>query len=242
MPPPGYSRKEAQLRAAQLSDYLMSMAALGKKKYNYNKTFVRSFQRAAGITVDGEYGGGTRGALVYFAPSLPFPAPFFKPTRTIPYSPVEPAAPVPTPPPVLPAPTPALPPQVFDMEFTLEEAEAEDPVAVPAGGGYQTQPVAYTPQPTAVPQAPPPPAYVPTWAVDTVPAYVPPAIEMPAIDTSDWSERVLSPFTEFERTVGTPIALPAMPSYPSYGVPKAFWWVVLGGVGLAAVGRNRGWF
>jgi hypothetical protein len=48
---------------------------------------MRAFQTAAGLKPDGVYGGGTRGALVYYgAPRAP--APLFAPTTTIPYSPI----------------------------------------------------------------------------------------------------------------------------------------------------------
>lgn len=242
--PPGYNRQEAELRAAQLSPYLMAMAALGKGKYNYNRPRVRSFQRAAGIAVDGSYGGGTRGALVYFAPALSFPRPFFAPTTTVAYSPVEPSMPVPTPAPVRPAPTPPEP--VWDLtadsggygaSASVPAPAVDSPVYAPAGGGYEAQTPAYVPPPPpAPPQAPR------RWAVDEVPVYVPPAIEMPAINTDNWSERILTPFSAFERDAGTPIALPAMPVYGGSGIPRGFWAVVLGGALLVAVGRKRRWF
>lgn len=241
--PPGYNRTEAQMRAAQLSPYLMSMASLGKKKYNYNRTLVRSFQRAAGIAVDGSYGGGTRGALVYFAPALSFPRPFFAPTTTVAYRPHEPSMPVPTAPPVRPAPVPALPPTqepVWDLtadsggygaSASVPAPAVDSPVYAPPGGGYEAQTAATVP---AAPRR---------WAVDEAPVYVPPAIELPAIDTDNWSERILTPYTEFARDVGTPIALPSMPVYGgSGGIPRGFWAVVLGGALFVAVGRKRRWF
>lgn len=56
------------------------------KKYDYSRDLMKQFQLAAGLTADGAYGGGTRGALVYFGQNAA-PKPLFKPTQTQSYRP-----------------------------------------------------------------------------------------------------------------------------------------------------------
>lgn len=56
------------------------------RRYSYSRDRVREFQRAAGLAADGEYGGATRGALVYFGVS-DAPSALFRPTATVRYTP-----------------------------------------------------------------------------------------------------------------------------------------------------------
>lgn len=56
------------------------------RRYSYSRNRMREFQRAAGLAADGEYGGATRGALVYFGVSDAPPA-LFRPTATVRYTP-----------------------------------------------------------------------------------------------------------------------------------------------------------
>jgi hypothetical protein len=112
-----YNLTLARQLAPEITKHLAAMAG-GANKYNYNRSIVRSFQESAALKADGLYGGETRGALLYFAPALNPPKPFFKPTGTIPYvSPepeVGPVIPEPTyepaPPPIVPQKTPVVRP------------------------------------------------------------------------------------------------------------------------------------
>ena len=69
-PPEGYNPTAARATARALSDHLRSR---GPRRVN--RRLVSAFQRAAGIRVDGLYGGETRGALVYYGVENP-PAAF----------------------------------------------------------------------------------------------------------------------------------------------------------------------
>lgn len=76
-PPAGYNLVTAKTLAPQVNSDLA-------KKYNYSRPLLKQFQTAAGIAADGIYGGGARGALIFFGiPNAP-PA-LFKPTATAPY-------------------------------------------------------------------------------------------------------------------------------------------------------------
>jgi len=84
--PVGYSPALAKALAPKIEAELRALTAKGQA-YNYSRPNMRAFQTAAGLKPDGVYGGGTRGALVYYgAPRAP--APLFAPTTTIPYSPI----------------------------------------------------------------------------------------------------------------------------------------------------------
>lgn len=52
--------------------------------YSYSRDGLRAWQRAAGLTPDGVYGGGTRGALLFYGVPNP-PRPLFAPTTTAGY-------------------------------------------------------------------------------------------------------------------------------------------------------------
>lgn len=74
----------ARLLAAQVEKNLRNPPA--KNIYNYDRKLMAQFQKAAGLKQDGLYGGGTRGALVYYGvPNAP--KPLFNPKTTIPYTP-----------------------------------------------------------------------------------------------------------------------------------------------------------
>ena len=83
--PDGFDPQLAKTLAPQVETHLRQMLQK-KTKYDYSRKLVSDFQRAAGIAVDGAYGGGTRGALIYYGASRA-PGPFFKPTNTIKYEP-----------------------------------------------------------------------------------------------------------------------------------------------------------
>lgn len=79
--PAGYDPAGARRMAPSLARHLKA-----KGRSNSDRTMVRSFQTKAGIKPDGIYGGGTRGALLYYgAPASDVPAPFFPPLETQPY-------------------------------------------------------------------------------------------------------------------------------------------------------------
>jgi hypothetical protein len=52
--------------------------------YSYSRDGLRAWQRAAGLTPDGVYGGGTRGALLFYGAANP-PRALFAPTTTVDY-------------------------------------------------------------------------------------------------------------------------------------------------------------
>lgn len=79
--PEGYNPAEAKRLAQPTSDHLAAM-----KVARYSRDRVKAFQRAAGITADGFYGGGTRGALQFYGAQR-VPNPFFKPVQTVTYVP-----------------------------------------------------------------------------------------------------------------------------------------------------------
>ena len=78
-PPAGFDLAKAKDLAAKVNANLISA---GRDKYDH--TLLRSFQIAAGIASDGLYGGGARGALIFYGQKNA-PAPFFAPTSTAPY-------------------------------------------------------------------------------------------------------------------------------------------------------------
>lgn len=78
--PPGYDPALARQLAPQVA------SSVRGKKYGYDRALTSRFQTAAGLTSDGLYGGGTRGALIYFG-ATQVPNPLFKPTATTQYVP-----------------------------------------------------------------------------------------------------------------------------------------------------------
>jgi murein L,D-transpeptidase YcbB/YkuD len=78
--PSGYDPALAATLAPALESHLRV------KKYDYSRPKLKEFQTAAGLKPDGVYGGGTRGALLYYGAKSP-PRPLFAPTDTIPYTP-----------------------------------------------------------------------------------------------------------------------------------------------------------
>lgn len=76
--PDGYDPVVARKLAKQLANNVAN------KKYDYSRQLAKQFQKAAGIDVDGIYGGETAGALEYFGIKRP-PRPLFKPTQIQPY-------------------------------------------------------------------------------------------------------------------------------------------------------------
>lgn len=60
-PPPGYNPTSAGRLAKQVARNIDGKGCAG-----YSRQLLRQFQRAAGIAVDGLYGGGSRGALMHF--------------------------------------------------------------------------------------------------------------------------------------------------------------------------------
>lgn len=78
--PPGYDPALARQLAPQVA------SSVRGKKYGYDRALTARFQTAAGITSDGIYGGGTRGALLYYG-ATQVPNPLFKPNATTQYVP-----------------------------------------------------------------------------------------------------------------------------------------------------------
>jgi hypothetical protein len=78
-PPPGFDATKARNMAKQVANNLTSKGPQG-----YSHDLLKQFQLAAGIAADGLYGGGARGALIYYGVPRP-PQPYFKPTETAPY-------------------------------------------------------------------------------------------------------------------------------------------------------------
>lgn len=243
---PAYSRKNAALTAPIVSKYLMAMAKAGSKtKYNYDRARVRNFQAYAGIKSDGIYGGRTRGALLYFAPNVAPPRPYFKPHETIQYIPREPAllpppAPVPAPPPA-----PAPPPIVIPVPVPRS---TRAPASAPALAPTYTPPSAPALASAQLPEPSESPVYVPEGGgfevprlrggVETVAAYVPPPITFMEVDTSDW--------TAAERPAYETHALsipPAVIYAPQkvYGVGKSWVWGLLGASAVFMLARGKKW-
>jgi len=74
----------ARALAAQVEKNLRNPPA--GNVYNYDRNLMKRFQLAAGLVADGEYGGRTRGALIYFGASSA-PKALFAPTATVTYHP-----------------------------------------------------------------------------------------------------------------------------------------------------------
>lgn len=219
-----YDRQLATNLAPEVATHLRGMAEAGRK-YDYNRRIVKAFQQASGIDDDGHYGGETRGALLYFAPSSRPPRPFFKPTQTIPYNPPEPEAIAPTPPPVPPPrpsapspPRPAPPPPVVAPPRPAPRPAPPPPVVAP-------------PRP-----APPPPPPTPPQA-DPIEI---PSLQLSTIDTSIWTPEEYEKFEELSRNPGnSPWQMPAM---PTERVNRVALGVVAGTVLTIWYGRKKGWF
>jgi len=81
--PAGYDPVAARRQAPAIASHL---ARSGRDKYD--RRLLEAWQRLAGLAPDRTYGGGTRGALLYYGVKNP-PKPFFKPTDTIPFVPPE---------------------------------------------------------------------------------------------------------------------------------------------------------
>lgn len=83
-PPKGFD----VLAAKALAPQILTNLTVGKspRRDYYDRNLMRRFQTASGIAVDGLYGGGSRGALLFYAGNASNPPqPFFKPTATQPY-------------------------------------------------------------------------------------------------------------------------------------------------------------
>lgn len=81
--PAGYDPVKARARARAIAAHL---AKKGPSSYSHAE--LQTWQRQAGLTADGKYGGSSRGALIYFGVKDP-PRPFFAPVATLPYVPPE---------------------------------------------------------------------------------------------------------------------------------------------------------
>lgn len=79
--PDGYDPVAARKAARSTANHLSTRGRAG-----YSRPLLKQWQRQAGLTPDGIYGGATRGALLYYGVSDP-PQAFFKPVATIPYAP-----------------------------------------------------------------------------------------------------------------------------------------------------------
>ena len=77
-PPAGFNVPSAKKLAKQVAQNINEKGRL------YSNKLLKDFQVAAGITADGLYGGGSRGALIALGIPRP-PQPLFKPTDTKPY-------------------------------------------------------------------------------------------------------------------------------------------------------------
>lgn len=77
---PGVDMAQARRLAPRVA------ADIRDNRYDYSRRELRAFQAAAGIAVDGVYGGGSAGALRYYLDGPP-PRPLFKPTTEREYSP-----------------------------------------------------------------------------------------------------------------------------------------------------------
>lgn len=81
--PAGYDPATARRSAKSVANHLRN-----KGRSGYDRRLLKAWQEDAGIAADGIYGGGTRGALLYYGATTA-PSPFFKPTTTAPYTPPE---------------------------------------------------------------------------------------------------------------------------------------------------------
>jgi hypothetical protein len=105
--PAGYNPTLATTLAPRVA------ADITSRKFNYDRVLLTQFQRAAGLTADGVYGGGSAGALHYYLHSTP-PRALFAPTTEKPYTPpvgtvmASTAQPMPAPAPTAHAPMTAL--------------------------------------------------------------------------------------------------------------------------------------
>lgn len=79
--PSGYNPDQATVRAPAMAAYL---AKKGPRAYSHEE--LAAWQRLAGIADDGNYGGSTRGALVFYGVVDP-PRPFSAPFATLPFHP-----------------------------------------------------------------------------------------------------------------------------------------------------------
>ena len=77
----------AAMESSPASDLAARLVrSIRSKGRAYDRQLASDFQRAAGIGVDGKYGGGTAGAVRYFTGKAPPPA-IFRPTKEIRYTP-----------------------------------------------------------------------------------------------------------------------------------------------------------
>lgn len=65
MPPAGFDPSEARALAPRVA------SSVRTKSYDYDRALTKRFQLAAGIAVDGIYGGETWGAVDFYAPGAP---------------------------------------------------------------------------------------------------------------------------------------------------------------------------
>lgn len=78
VPPPGWNPVSARNMAKQVANHIQT------KGSSYTRQIVKDFQKVAGLDADGIYGGGTRGALIFYGVPRP-PSALFKPTATTAY-------------------------------------------------------------------------------------------------------------------------------------------------------------
>lgn len=81
--PAGYDPQKARAAARATAAHLAKKGPAG-----YSRPQLTTWQRQAGLSADGLYGGSTRGALIYYGVADP-PRPFAAPTATLPYVPPE---------------------------------------------------------------------------------------------------------------------------------------------------------
>ena len=78
----------AAMESSPASDLAARLVqSIRSKGRAYDRQLASDFQRAAGIGVDGKYGGGTAGAVKYFTGATP-PRPMFAPFQVRPYTPI----------------------------------------------------------------------------------------------------------------------------------------------------------
>lgn len=87
-PPPGFDATQAGSLAHDLNRHLLARVKQygSQAKWHVDRKLIARFQAAAGINADGLYGGGTRGALVYYGQQNA-PTPMWDPKATITYKP-----------------------------------------------------------------------------------------------------------------------------------------------------------